>query len=63
MHEWPKVEKFFSPQEIVEVLFQRLKDAEGAREFVQDGPALYHHGFGTSVRSQLCIVQLDAASL
>ena len=49
---WPKVDKFLSPQEIVEVLFQRLKDDPGAVQFAEAGPAFYHHGFGTGVRNE-----------
>lgn len=49
---WPKVDKFPSPDEIVEVLFLLVKDQEGADEFIKDGPAGYHHGFGTMVRNE-----------
>ena len=52
MTDWPKVEKFLSPAEIVAVLFDRLKDANGVENFMRDGPAVYHHGFGTSVRNE-----------
>lgn len=51
-HEWPKVEKFLSPDEITDVLFERLKDAQGVDRFVAEGPGLYHHGFGTSLRNE-----------
>ena len=52
MTDWPKVDKFLSPDEIVAVLFLRLKDAPGADGFVKDGPVAYHHGFGTAVRNE-----------
>lgn len=47
--DWPKVEKFLSPDEIVEALFERMK---GVEEFCQHKPIEYHHGFGTSVRNE-----------
>ena len=49
---WPKVDKFLSPQEIVEVLFQRVKYEPGVQYFVKEAPAVYHHGFGTGVRNE-----------
>jgi len=52
MGTWPKVDKFLSPQEIVEVLFKRLKGAPGVEDFIKEGPVMYHHGFGTSVRNE-----------
>lgn len=52
MTEWPKVEKFLTEDEIVEVLFARTKDSLGVEDFIKDGPGLYHHGFGTSVRNE-----------
>ncbi len=52
MTDWPKVDKFLSPQEIVDALFGRMKDAEGVAEFIAEGPAMYHHGLGTAVRNE-----------
>lgn len=52
MTNWPKVEKFLSPDEIVVVLFDRLKDDPGVKEFVKEGPIAYHHGLGTAVRNE-----------
>lgn len=52
MTDWPKVDKFLSPQEIVEVLFGRMKDADGVAEFIAEGPTMYYHGFGTAVRNE-----------
>ena len=52
MGDWPKVEKFLSPDEIVDVLFERLKDARGVEDFVREGPGMYHHGLGTSIRNE-----------
>lgn len=49
---WPVVEKFLSPEEIVNELFKRFKDAEGVDEFITAGPGAYHHGFGTGVRNE-----------
>ena len=52
MIDWPKVEKFLSPQEIVAVLFERLKDTSGVEDFVSASPVSFHHGFGTGVRNE-----------
>lgn len=49
---WPKVERFQSPDEIVEVLFERMKDAKGVEEFCRRVPIAYHHGLGTAVRNE-----------
>ena len=52
MTTWPKVDKFLSPDEIVLVLFLRLKDDAGVQEFLEEGPESYHHGLGTDVRNE-----------
>lgn len=52
MTDWPKVDKFLSPDEIVDILFERMKDAEGVEGFIENGPSMYHHGFGTSIRNE-----------
>ena len=49
---WPVVEKFLSPDEILDVLFERLKDSKGVEDFIEQGPVPYHHGFGTGVRNE-----------
>ena len=49
---WPQVEKFLSPQEIVDVLFERLKDTKGVEDFIEGEPIMYHHGLGTAVRNE-----------
>lgn len=49
---WPKVDKFLSPKEIVDVLFAEMKDAKGVEEFVQNGPGMYHHSLGMGVRNR-----------
>ncbi len=50
--DWPKVEKFLSPDEIVDVLFEQMKDADGKDEFVKEGPGMYHHSLGRHVRNE-----------
>jgi hypothetical protein len=49
---WPKIEKFLSPDEIVDVLFERMKDAEGVKEFCDTDPLVYHHTLGRDVRNE-----------
>lgn len=56
---WPKIETFLSPDEIVDVLFERLKDAAGAKEFVDSSPELYHHGLGTTIRNEFWLWHSD----
>lgn len=50
--EWPKVERFLSADEIVDVLYERLKDDDSVYQFVNSDPIMYHHGFGTGVRNE-----------
>lgn len=50
--DWPAVDKFLSPQEIVAVLFDRLKDKKGVDDFIRSNPIEFHHGLGTGVRNE-----------
>ena len=52
MQDWPKVNRFLTPREIVEVLFERLKGEPGVEDFIKEGPVMYHHGLGTSIRKE-----------
>lgn len=49
---WPKVDKFLSPAEIVDELFDKMKDADNVDEFVKNGSGMYHHGMGTWIRNE-----------
>lgn len=52
MADWPKMDKFHSPDEIVDILFERFKDSENVAEFIEHDPIMYHHGFGTGIRNE-----------
>ena len=49
---WPKMDKFLSPDEIVDVLFERFKNAEDLSEFLDHDPIEFHHGLGTGIRNE-----------
>lgn len=53
---WPFKKHFLSPEQIADVLFERMKDADGWEEFVKNGDNdelyLYHHHHGRAVRNE-----------
>lgn len=52
MINWPKVDKFLSPDEIVGVLFKRVKGSWAAKEFIESDPISFHHYWGTAIRNE-----------
>lgn len=51
--------EFKSPDEIADILFERLKDSEGVKEFLAEGPTAYHQFFGMSVRNEFLLWDKD----
>ena len=63
MNFWPFKKKFLTPEEIADVLFERMKDMDGVEDFIKCGDAdelyRYHHALGRSIRNEFLLWHKD----